>query len=133
MKNISTPAELKDAIELLEAEESVLLQEMKSNFFLAYESLKPANLIESTMKEIGSSPYLFNNIFNVGLGLVAGYLSKRALLIGRSNKKSGKLLGLLLQLGVTNMVVYAPNAIKSFVTTIFQPRVPKTKPNAQQP
>jgi hypothetical protein len=31
------------------------------------------------MKEIGSSPYLFNNIFNVTLGLVAGYLSKRAL------------------------------------------------------
>ncbi|RIH63429.1 hypothetical protein D1164_20085 [Mariniphaga sediminis] len=120
MENISTPAELKEAIQLLEAEKSVHLLEMKGNFFLAYESLKPANLIKSTMKEIGSSPYLFNNIFNVTLGLVAGYLSKRALMIGRSNNKSKKLLGLILQLGVTNLVVYAPNAIKSFVQNIFQ-------------
>lgn len=122
MGNISTPAELKEAIELLEAEKSFHLQEMKSNFFLAYESLKPAKLIESTMKEIGSSPYLLNNIFNVILGLAAGYLSKRALLIGRSNNKSGKLLGLILQLGVTNLVVYAPNAIKSFIQDFFSKR-----------
>jgi hypothetical protein len=120
MENISTPAELKEAIQLLEAEKSVHLREMKENFFLAYDSLKPANLIKSTMKEIGSSPYLFNNVFNVSLGLVAGYLSKRALMISRSNNKSKKLLGLILQLGVTNLVVYAPNAIKSFVQNIFQ-------------
>lgn len=120
MENISTPAELKEAIQLLEAEKSVHLLEMKENFFLAYDSLKPANLIKSTMKEIGSSPYLFNNVFNVSLGLVAGYLSKRALMISRSNNKSKKLLGLILQLGVTNLVVYAPNAIKSFVQNIFQ-------------
>jgi hypothetical protein len=119
MENISTPAELKEAILLLEAEKSVHLQEMRSNFFFAWESLKPANLIKSTMKEIGSSPYLFNNIFNVALGLFAGYLSKRALMFGRSNNKSGKLLGLILQLGVTNLVVYAPGAIKSFVRNIF--------------
>lgn len=122
MENISSPAELKEVIQLLEAEKSAHFQEMRSNFFLAYESIKPANLIKSTMKEIGSSPYLFNNIFNVALGLVAGYLSKRALMVGRSNNKSGKLLGLILQLGVTNLVVYAPNAIKSFVRDIFSKR-----------
>ena len=119
MENISTPAELNEAIQLLEAEKSVHFQEMRTNFFLAYESIKPANLIESTMKEIGSSPYLFNNIFNVALGLAAGYLSKKALSVGRSNNKSRKLLGLMLQLGVTNLIVYAPNAIKSFVQDIF--------------
>jgi hypothetical protein len=119
MENISTPAGLKEAIQSLEAEKSIQFQEMRANFLLAYESLKPANLIESTMKEIGSSPYLFNNIFNVALGLVAGYLSKKALSIGKSNNKSRKLLGLILQLGVANLVVYAPNAIKSFVQDIF--------------
>ena len=119
MENISTPAELKEAIQLMEAEKSVLFQQMRANFFLAYESIKPANLIESTMKEIGSSPYLFNNIFNVALGLAAGYLSKKALSVGRSNNKSRKLLGVLLQLGVANLVIYAPNAIKSFVQNIF--------------
>ena len=119
MENISTPAELKEAIELLEAKKSVHFQEMRANFFLAYEYLKPANLIKSTIKEIGSSPDLFNNIFNVAIGLVAGYFSKKAIFIGSSNSKSRKLLGLILQLGVTNLIVNAPNALKSFVQDIF--------------
>jgi hypothetical protein len=127
MENISTPAGLKEAIELLEAEKSVHLLEMKESFFLAYESLKPANLIKSTMKEVGSSPYLFNNIFNVSLGLIAGFLSKRALMLGRSNNKSRKLLGLVLQLGVTNLIFYAPNAIKSFVGNIFRNKEKETQ------
>ena len=127
MENISTPAELNKAIQLLEAEKSVHFQEMRTNFFLAYESIKPANLIESTMKEIGSSPYLFNNIFNVALGLAAGYLSKKALSVGRSNNKSRKLLGVLLQSGVANLVIYAPNAIKSFVQDIFSTRKKEIK------
>jgi hypothetical protein len=60
-----------------------------------------------------------NNAFNVALGVVTGYLSKKALLIGRSNKKSGKLLGLILQLGVTNLIVYAPDAVKSLFNNIL--------------
>ncbi|MBW6535505.1 MAG: hypothetical protein K0B11_10880 [Mariniphaga sp.] len=122
MKNISTTAELKEAIQLMEAQKYVHLQEMRENFSLTWENLKPANIIKSTMNEIGSSPYLFNNILNVTLGLVAGFLSKRALMIGRSDNKSKKLLGLVLQLGVANLVIYAPNAIKSFFQNNFGKR-----------
>ena len=122
MENISTTAELKEAIQLLEMEKSLHLQEMREKFSLTWESLKPANLIKNTLKDIGSSPYLFNNIFNVSLGLVAGYLSRRALFLGRSGRKSGKLLGLILQLGVTNLVVHAPKAIKSYVHNLFSKR-----------
>ena len=122
MENISTTAELQEAIQLLEAQKSVHLQEMRENFSLTWESLKPANIIKSTIKEIGSSPYLFNNIVNVALGLGAGYLSKKVLFIGRSNRKSRKLLGLILQLGVTKLVVNTPIAIKSLVHNIFSKR-----------
>jgi len=119
MENISTPDELKKAIQLLEEEKSVHFQEMRTNFSLSCESLNPASIVKSTMKEISSSPYLLNNIFNVAIGLVAGYLSKKAMLAGRSDKKSRRLLGLILQLGVTNLIVYAPNAINSFVRHLF--------------
>lgn len=122
MENISTAAELKEAIQLLEEKKSVYLEEMRENFSLTWENFKPVNLIKSTMREVGSSPYLFNNIINVSLGLVAGYLSKKALKISRSNKKSRKFLALILQLGVTNLIVYAPNAIKSFVRDVFSKR-----------
>ncbi|WP_372948592.1 hypothetical protein [Mariniphaga sp.] len=127
MENISTVAELKEAIHLLEEQKSAHLQEMRENFSLTWEKFQPANLIKTSMKEIGSSPYLFNNIFNVTLGLVAGFLSKRALMIGRSNNKSRKLLGLILQLGITNLVVYAPNAIKSLVQNILSKREKEIK------
>jgi hypothetical protein len=114
MENQSSTARLKEAIELLEAEKAVHLQSMRSNFFQAYESLKPANLFENTLKEVGSSPYIINNIFNIGFGLLAGFLSKKAMLIGKSGSKPAQLMGLILQLGVTSLVAYAPNALKSF-------------------
>jgi hypothetical protein len=119
MGNISTSAELKEAIQQQEAERSVHLQEMRSNFFHFKESFKPANLIKSAMNQFGSSPYLFNNILNISLGLVAGYLFKNALFRSKSKNMSGKLLGLILQLGITNLVVYAPKAIQSFVKEVF--------------
>ena len=95
MENISSSAELQEAIQLLEAKKSLHLQEMKSNFTLTYESFKPVNIIKNTLKGIGSSPNLYKKIFNITLGLATGYLSKRALFIGRSNNKSRKLLGLM--------------------------------------
>ena len=119
MENISTTAELKEAIQLLEAEKSVHLQVMRENFSLASESFKPANLIRYTMKEVVSSPYLLPNIFNMAMGMFAGHFLKRTLFIGSSNKYSKKLLGSMLQFGITNLVVKAPNAIKSFARKIF--------------
>lgn len=119
MENISTSAGLKEAILLLEAQKSLHYQEMREKFFLAYENLKPANLIESTIKEIGSSPLLFNNVLKVAIGLVAGYFSKKALLASRSNKKSLKLLGQILQFSITNLVVYTPDGVKLFIRNLL--------------
>ncbi len=129
MENIATTARLKEAIELLEAEKAVHLQAMKSNFFQAYESLKPVKLFESTLKEVGSSSYIINNIFNIGFGLLAGFLSKRAMLIGKSGNKSAKLMGLILQLGVTSMVAYAPKALKSFAQRLISRDDEDVNPN----
>jgi hypothetical protein len=46
MEKISTPAELNEAIQLMEEEKSFHLQEMRENFSLVFESLKPANLLK---------------------------------------------------------------------------------------
>lgn len=129
MENLSETARLKEAIELLEAEKAAHLQAMRSNFFQTYESLKPANLFENTLKEVGSSPYIINNIFNIGFGLLAGFLSKRAMLIGRSGNKSAKLMGLILQLGVTSLVAYAPKALKSFAQRVVTRESGEVNPN----
>ncbi|MBU1370501.1 MAG: hypothetical protein KJ578_02850 [Bacteroidetes bacterium] len=122
MEKKTTSAELKEAIQLREEIKIVHLREMRTNFSIIYERLKPANIIKSTLNGIGSSPNLSKNILNTGLALLAGILSKKALSIGDSNSKSRKLLGLILQLGITNMVIYGPDAIKSFFLNVFSKR-----------
>jgi len=119
MENISTPAELKQAIMLMEEEQSVLLLKVKEKFFLTYESLKPINLISSILDEATSSPLLTNNVIDSAIGLTAGYISRKAV-VKESDGVFKKLFGVILQFGVTNLVAQNPETIKSFGRYIFQ-------------
>ena len=119
MQNITSTAELKNAIQLLEAEQAVKGQLLKEQFYLTYESLKPVNLLKSTLKDIASSPYLIDNILGTAMGLATGYLSKK-IVVGASGNIFRKLFGSVLQFGVTNVVAQHPDAIKSFGQFIFQ-------------
>lgn len=103
--------ELKDTIQLLEAEQAVKLQLLKENFRKTYESLHPAKLLRNTLKGISTSPYLANNLLSAGVGLAAGYASKKALIGGSSNVLR-RFLGDILQLGVTNIIAQSPKTIR---------------------
>jgi hypothetical protein len=100
MEYITSTAGLKRAIELLEAEQAVTLQRLKEQSYSAYESLKPANLIRSTLNDIFSSSFLIESIIGTALGLAGGYFSKKWA-VGSSVNKISKLFGLMLQLGIT--------------------------------
>jgi hypothetical protein len=113
MENITSTAGLKKAIELLEAEQVVELQRLKEQFYPAYESLKPVNLLKSTLKDIRSSPYLIDNIIGTALGLATGYLSKK-MVVGVSVNRVRKLIGSILQFGITNVVAQHADSIKSY-------------------
>ena len=113
MENISSTTELQYAIQLLEAEQDVRLSLMKKQFHLAYQSLKPVNLIENTLKEIFSSPYLVNNLLSGTVGLLTGYVSKKAV-TGRSKNKLRRFLGIVMQFGITNIIAHNPGKMKLF-------------------
>jgi hypothetical protein len=119
MENISSNAELQDAIQLLETKQAEKLKLMKDQFHLAYESLKPANFIKNTLNDIASSPYLVNNMLVTFIGLLSGYLSQKAV-PDKSNTKLRKLFGYILQFGLTNLVAQNPKAINSFGQFISQ-------------
>jgi hypothetical protein len=119
MQNITNTADLKIAIQLLEAEQAAKGELLKEQFFLTYESLKPANLFKSTLSEVASSPFLIDNIINTGIGLASGYLSKK-IVVGASAGIFRKVIGSFLQLGVTNAVSQHPDSIKSIGQFIFQ-------------
>ena len=125
MQKINSAAALRDAITQLEiahAEEGKML---KQQFHLAYESIKPMNLIKSTFKEAIESPDLKDNIINTSVGLAAGYLSK-LLFVNISHSPIRKLLGIALQFGITQVVAKNPEAIKSFGKKLMKIISPKS-------
>ncbi len=130
MQNITTIFELKIAIQSLEAEQAVKEKLLREQFLLTYDSLRPVNLIKGTIKDIISSPDLLGNILGSTIGLATGYLSKK-IVVGTSDNKFKKLMGSVLQFGVTNLVAQHPDPIKSFSRTILKnifrkkERVPK--------
>ena len=119
MGNISSTAGLQEAIQLLETEQSLKLLLVKYHFRQTYESIKPAKLIGDTLKEITTSPYLANNLLSAGVGIAAGYASKKAM-IGRSNNKFKRFLGIILQLGITNLIARNPKTVKSISQFVSQ-------------
>ena len=119
MQNITSAAELKDAIQLLEAEQSIKGQLLREQLFLTYESLKPVNLLKNALKEISSTPYLIDNISGTAMGLLGGFLSKK-IFVGASGNLIRKLFGSVLQIGVTNLVAQNSETIKSVGQALIQ-------------
>jgi hypothetical protein len=112
MANINSEQELKDAILQLESKRTDEGKELKEQFFIAYESIKPINLIKSTFKEAAASTDIQDNILTTSVGLTAGYLSKK-IFEGTSHSPLKKLFGTALLFGVTQAVAKNPEAIKA--------------------
>ena len=119
MQNITSAVELKDAIQLLEAEQSIKGLILREQLFLTYESLKPVNLLRNALKEISSTPYLIDNISGTAMGLLGGFLSKK-IFVGASGNLIRKLVGSVLQFGVTNLVAQNSEIIKSVGQALIQ-------------
>ena len=118
MSKITTTAELKEAIRLLEIQQKVEGALLKEQFKTTYESLKPVNLISNTIKELIKSPSLKGDLLTTALSLGAGYLSKKAA-VGNTANPLKQLLGTLLQMGVTGLVSKNSDTIKSIGTELF--------------
>ena len=119
MQNISSSEELRYAIEILEADQVIKGQVFKDQIILTYESLKPINIIEKTLKDITSSEFLIHNVPGTIMGLVSGYLSKKIFTSGSVNIFR-KLLGSVLQLGVTAVVAKNSEVIKTTGLSIIE-------------
>lgn len=120
MENITSAAELKNIIQRLEIEQAIDGQLLKEQFYFAFESLKPVNILRNTLYEITSSPHLMDSILGTAVGLASGYVSRKIVMIGASGNIIRKLLASVMQLGVTNVVSQNPDTIKSIGQFIFQ-------------
>lgn len=113
MENISTVVDLRNAIRVLEVEQSAREYALKEQFKITYESLKPANIIKRTIRDLFSASNLNENLTGTAVGSAGGYILKK-LFIGSSGNPIRKLIGAILQLGLTNIASNRSEDIKSF-------------------
>jgi hypothetical protein len=118
MQNISSTEELKKAINLLEEEHFIKEQDFRRQLFITYTSLRPVNILKSTLMEI-SSPSILEEVSGTGMGLIGGFLSRK-IFVGTSGNAIRKLLGSVLQLGVTALVTQNSGIIQSAGMSLIQ-------------
>ncbi|MBK7713338.1 MAG: hypothetical protein IPJ37_22195 [Bacteroidales bacterium] len=129
MQNISSSADLKNAIQILEVERGIQAAVLKDQVFQAFESVKPVNLIKNALHDISSSPYLIDNILGTALGIASGFLTN-TIFVGASGNMVRKLLGSVLQFGVSNVVADHPDTIKTYGQMIMKYFLRKREKNS---
>jgi hypothetical protein len=96
-------------MEIKQANDKALLKEQ---FKITYANLTPANLIKNTFKDLTHNDEFKDDILDTAIGLATGYLSKKVI-IGNSHNPLKQLLGVVLQMAVTNIVTNNTDAIKT--------------------
>jgi len=120
MRNISSVADLKDAISELEFNKAVHRRMFKDSFNNTIESLKPGNVIKNITSAI-ISPGLMANIIPAAVGMGAGYVSNRIsnrLVRGAGKSRLRRVLISLALYGVTKAFVKNPNVNRLFGSRI---------------
>lgn len=118
MEHINSSAQLKEAILQLEQQYAADESIVKEQFMLAYESVKPINLIKSTIEQVSASQELKDNLTSTAIGLGVGYISKVAF-VGFSHSPMRKMMGAALMYGVSNFVAKHPEKVRAAAAVAF--------------
>jgi hypothetical protein len=107
-----TPAQarLRATIAELEAKQTDERSVFRSQVKATFDSIRPINLIKTTLNEVASSQSLKDHLISTGVGLVAGHLSEKIFEGGRPSA-TRKLLGTAIMFGVTNIVARHPEVV----------------------
>jgi hypothetical protein len=119
MQKIDSSIALRQAILQLESTQAVEEKNVKAQFHLAYQSMKPINLIKSTFTEVAASQEIREKVLTTTVGLAAGFVSKK-LFEGASHSPLRKLFGTALMFGITEVVAKNPEVVKAAAKGIFK-------------
>ena len=103
---------MKMAIQQVELKHAIQGHLLKNDIIRTFESLKPSNIIKNTLSDIATSPYLIDNMLGTTMAMVTGYLSKK-IAVGASDSPFRKVIGAVLQFGVTNIMAQHPEVFKT--------------------
>ncbi len=103
---------LNEAIASLEIKKQKELVDLKEQFQLTYETLKPINILKSAFSQITSSPETKKTVSSTAIGMASGFLARKVLFRPTWNPIK-KIAGMLLQAVVSNYAAKNSDKIKS--------------------
>ena len=103
MKKFNKNVLLDQKIAELSNKRELELLELKDQFNVVIDSVKPINIVKQTFSSLYNSPEKKLNILEVATSFAGGYISKK-LLFGRSSSIVKNLLGNVFQYGVTTVI-----------------------------
>lgn len=102
MNNSDAIHDLKELIvhqEKIHADEGTELQE---SFREAYESLRPINLIKTTLKEVSATPGMKSALVSAAIGMATGFIARKIVAAENRNPFITLLRGMFCQPGITH-------------------------------
>ncbi len=112
MKNKNATDALNDLILIQEMKYDNDLEQLKNQFNVAYESVKPINLIKNLVHKVTASPEIKRDLLTNVIGLSTGFLTKK-LLLGTLHNPVTKVLGTVFEFAVANFVSKHTNGFKT--------------------
>lgn len=103
LERVANTTELTTAINRLRRKAELQETDIQDQIHTILVSLKPTNLLKTTIHEVQESTELKHNLFKVALGLGAGYFSRK-MVVGKSAGLVKKALGTAIQYGVTQFI-----------------------------
>lgn len=119
MNKIDSIAQLDQEILLLEKQQANDKLLLKEQFKITFSNLSPANLIKNTFHELTHSDEFKDDVLDTSLGLATGYLSKKVV-IGSTHNPIKQLMGVVLQMAVTNLVTNNSDTIKTTIMALIK-------------
>lgn len=118
MKKLNETDALNELIQLNQQQYDTDLRLLKEQFHIAYESIKPINLIKNLVHEVTASPEIKEDLASNILGLATGFISKK-IMIDEKGSTFKKVIGTVLQFAVANVVSKHSANIKAVGTALF--------------
>lgn len=118
MKKQNAVASLKESIRLLEIKQTEEGEILKQQFRITLESFKPVNLIKNSIKELTGSSEIKTTLFETIVSIITGYITKKIMIKSDGNPFL-KIIGVMLQFGVTSVIAKNAESIRNFITQLI--------------
>ena len=109
---VTNPASLQSAIDALQIECEHKKKQMSLQFMEVMESLRPANLLKSAVKDIAAAPGIAQAAIGTSIAIGAGMLSKK-IVVGKSSGIFKKIIGCIVEFSVANGIANNAEFISS--------------------